>query len=736
MSAAATAQPTALTTDSSSLSSSSIPLPQPTPSPTPPSVFSPSPSSFPSPVAVTVTGPTDGDTQPATSLDTATTIDEQKGVTPNVGVSAKGRLEEKATHGTESKEAPVSSVGSAEAEAQAQSTATQKAGRKRGRKASTETEDPAPLRRRSSRKKHEELADATSMDDASAAASMDASMMTNTQELFPSDSLEPIDTAEPDVEEEESVSMEESATVEVSAEGEVSEEVVTSKKTKRKRKVKVEAVYDETNYTAQALVSDHWVGAHVSAAGGPSNAIVNASLIGARAFALDTRSKRRWVSPPLTSEECVKFKQRMKDFHFIPEQVLPHGSYLMNVGSADDELREKSRQCLLEEVTRCQQLGLHLYNFHPGSTCGVIDKETCMRNIADALNYVHERTAHPPAGQKAVVTVLENMAGSNNVVGNTFAELRYMIDHVKDKSRVGVCIDTCHAFAAGIDLRTKADVERMLKEFDKEVGLKYLRGLHINDSKGDVGCRRDRHESLGKGYIGNECFRSIMNHPSLKHLPLILETPCPDLKQWAAKYGNEVRALYAMQQGALPDQHAKQRESYIEPSDEEIKERKRIKLEKKKARKKKLEEDEEDEEDGEEEEDEDEAPPSSSRRRKPALKRAASAPAATASSSSKRSAVKRKASTQRIEEDEDEDEDENEDEDEEDDEWSSRSKKQNTKHKQPTVTSKKQSQTKSKKPAAAEKGKNTASNPRSGKKKAAKETKEEKPALKRRKSAK
>jgi len=342
---------------------------------------------------------------------------------------------------------------------------------------------------------------------------------------------------------------------------------------RRSKKAKVDPEYNADDYHPQALVSRKFVGAHVSAAGGPVHAVYNASTIGARAFALDTRSKRKWTSPPLKAEDAAAFRAAMAKFHYTPEQVLPHGSYLMNLGSPNAEVFAKSQECLLAELQRCGELGLHLYNFHPGSTCGLSTKEESMDKIAAALNAAHKATAALNGG-RGVVTVLECMAGQGGVIGATFEELHYIIERVEDKTRVGVCIDTCHAFAAGYDLRTEQAVRAMLKELESTVGLKYLRGFHINDSKGELGCKKDRHESIGEGCIGDECFAALMNSDACNGVPLILETPCLDLTQQRAKYANEVAKLYAMEKGALPDTREGRPLLYEAPTEEELADKK------------------------------------------------------------------------------------------------------------------------------------------------------------------
>lgn len=293
---------------------------------------------------------------------------------------------------------------------------------------------------------------------------------------------------------------------------------------------------------SKALQQDHrhpdsqkLVGAHVSIAKGAKNAIANALKIGARAFAMDTKSKRSWAFKPLTDDACDEFKSAMAAAGYAPHVVLPHGSYLMNLGSPRAEILSKSRACLLEEMDRCRRLGLLYYNFHPGSSCGEISTEECIRLICESIDEGHRSVP-------GVVTVIENTAGQGNTIGGRFEELRAIIDGVQDKERMGVCLDTCHAFASGYDVRS--DFRGVIAEFDRVVGLKYLRGLHVNDSKADLGSRRDLHENIGKGLIGLECFRQLMNDERLSGLPLILETPAP--AGWETDQG-EIDLLYSLE---------------------------------------------------------------------------------------------------------------------------------------------------------------------------------------------
>ncbi|KAJ8037059.1 DNA-(apurinic or apyrimidinic site) lyase [Holothuria leucospilota] len=276
-----------------------------------------------------------------------------------------------------------------------------------------------------------------------------------------------------------------------------------------------------------------FVGAHTSAAGGLWNAVSDAVEIKARAFALFLKSQRQWNAKPLEEDVITKFQSALKEHGFHPDFILPHGSYLLNCGSPKAETLQKSRDALLDEVQRCQRLGLNRYNFHPGSTCGEISVEKCLDLIGESINGVLEKTS-------GVTVVVENMSCQGNTVGGKFEELKGIIDRVNDKSRIGVCLDTCHAFAAGFDLSTADGYKKMMDDFEEIVGFEYLKGVHLNDSKGKVGCHLDRHENIGKGFIGLEGFRRVMNDPRFEQVPLILETP-PGLTD-----AEEIDLLYAM----------------------------------------------------------------------------------------------------------------------------------------------------------------------------------------------
>lgn len=269
-----------------------------------------------------------------------------------------------------------------------------------------------------------------------------------------------------------------------------------------------------------------YFGAHVSASGGVENAPRNAHQIGATAFALFTKNQRQWLAPKLTEEQIATFRNAMQSAGFSASQVLPHDSYLINLGHPDEDGLEKSRESFFEEMHRCELLGLDRLNFHPGSHLKRIDDEGSLRRIAESINMALERS-------KGVTAVLENTAGQGSNLGYKFEHLAYIIDRVEDKSRVGVCLDTCHTFAAGYDLRTKEVCDKTFAEFDSIIGFSYLRGMHLNDAMRPLGSRIDRHSPLGDGEIGWECFRYIASDPRFDNVPLILETP--DESRWAAE---------------------------------------------------------------------------------------------------------------------------------------------------------------------------------------------------------
>ena len=277
-------------------------------------------------------------------------------------------------------------------------------------------------------------------------------------------------------------------------------------------------------------------GAHVSASGGVENAPRNASSIGATAFALFTKNQRQWRSAPLSATSIEAFGRELAAAGIDPRHVLPHDSYLINLGHPEEEGLERSREAFLDEMQRCEQLGLDRLNFHPGSHLKKISTEECLDRVAESINIALRAT-------KGVTAVIENTAGQGSNVGFAFWQLKRIIDGVEDKSRVGICLDTCHSFAAGYDLSSELACERTFEEFDREVGFQYLRGVHLNDALRPLGSRIDRHTPLGEGQIGWDCFRFIARDSRFDDLPLILETP--DESRWAEeieilnKFANE-----------------------------------------------------------------------------------------------------------------------------------------------------------------------------------------------------
>ncbi len=274
-----------------------------------------------------------------------------------------------------------------------------------------------------------------------------------------------------------------------------------------------------------------YVGAHVSASGGVENAPLNAMAIGAKAFALFTKNQRQWLAKPLTEKSIETFKSNLTKVGIAPEHVLPHDSYLINLGHPEAEPLQKSRNAFLDEMQRCEQLGLTLINFHPGSHLKKISEQASLDKVAESINMTLEQTSN-------VIAVIENTAGQGTNLGYSFEHLAHIIDKVENKNRIGVCLDTCHSFTAGYDLRTTEACDKTFAEFERIVGFKYLRGMHLNDSKPDLGSRVDRHESLGKGKIGLECFRYIMNDARFDDIPMVLETVNPDI------WPEEIALLY------------------------------------------------------------------------------------------------------------------------------------------------------------------------------------------------
>ena len=265
-----------------------------------------------------------------------------------------------------------------------------------------------------------------------------------------------------------------------------------------------------------------FIGAHVSAAGGVENAVLRAHELEATAFALFTKNQRQWRAAALTRETISAFRQACEEYHFSSAQILPHDSYLINLGHPVNEALEKSRLAFIDEMQRAEQLGLSLLNFHPGSHLQQISESECLKLIAESINIALDQT-------QGVTAVIENTAGQGSNLGFRFEHLAEIIHHVEDKSRVGVCIDTCHAFAAGYDLRSVEQCEATFREFERIVGFNYLRGMHLNDAKSEFGSRVDRHHSLGQGNIGETVFSWLMKDSRFDGIPLILETVDPEI---------------------------------------------------------------------------------------------------------------------------------------------------------------------------------------------------------------
>lgn len=292
-----------------------------------------------------------------------------------------------------------------------------------------------------------------------------------------------------------------------------------------------------------------FVGAHVSASGGVDNAPLNAMAIGAKAFALFTKNQRQWVAKPLETKTIDAFHKNLEASGILPKHILPHDSYLINLGHPEVEKLEKSREAFIDELERCRILGLDRLNFHPGSHLVKIPKKdpeyidkliqaelVCLDVIAESLNQAIEATK-----DSNVKLVIENTAGQGSNLGYKFEHLGHIIDKVEDKSRVGICLDTCHTFTGGYDLRTRETYDETMDAFGRIVGFEYLMGMHINDSKPALGSRVDRHHSLGQGKIGWDTFRFIMNDERMDDIPLVLETI--DESIWA----EEIKALYALE---------------------------------------------------------------------------------------------------------------------------------------------------------------------------------------------
>jgi deoxyribonuclease IV len=273
------------------------------------------------------------------------------------------------------------------------------------------------------------------------------------------------------------------------------------------------------------------VGAHVSIAGGVENAPLNAREIGAKAFAMFTRNQRQWHSAPLSADSVEAFRRNCADGGFQPGHILPHDSYLINLGHPEPEKLEKSRKAFITEMQRTEALGLVMLNFHPGSHLNLVGEDDSLRLIAESVNIALEAT-------DGVAAVIENTAGQGSNLGYRFEQIARIVELVEDKSRVGVCLDTCHLFASGYDISTPESFDAVLAEFDRVIGLRYLRAMHLNDARQKLGSRVDRHACIGEGMIGVDAFAHLMRHPALEEMPLILETP--NSEGWAA----EIAMLY------------------------------------------------------------------------------------------------------------------------------------------------------------------------------------------------
>lgn len=277
-----------------------------------------------------------------------------------------------------------------------------------------------------------------------------------------------------------------------------------------------------------------YIGPHVSATGGVENAPLNAMAVGANAFALFTKNQRQWVSPPLSAKSIDAFKANCEKSGITPDFILPHDSYLINLGQPEEEALQKSRNAFFDEMKRCEQLGLNMLNFHPGSHLNKISLEDCLRRIAESINMALDQTHN-------VTAVIENTAGQGSNVGFSFQHIAYIIDKIEDKGRVGVCIDTCHTYSAGYDLKTEEGYQQTWKEFDETIGAHYLRAVHLNDTKKPFASRVDRHDSIGKGLLGMDFFQRFMRDPRFDDMPLILETP--DETLWA----EEIKLLHSLE---------------------------------------------------------------------------------------------------------------------------------------------------------------------------------------------
>ncbi len=261
----------------------------------------------------------------------------------------------------------------------------------------------------------------------------------------------------------------------------------------------------------------HTIGPHTSIAEGLHNALIRADELGANALGMFTKNQRQWKSKRLESEQIARFEQTMHSLHFTPDQILVHDSYLINLANPDDAKRRQSIDAFIDELSRVEQLGLKLLNFHPGSHLNQIEAEQALLLVAESLDIALDQTEY-------AIAVIENTAGQGSNLGSSLEELAFLYEHCRTKERVGFCIDTCHAHAAGYDLGSIEGFERTIERFDSLIGLDKLMGMHLNDAKAPAASRLDRHESLGKGTIGWPTFEHIAADARFAHIPLVLET--------------------------------------------------------------------------------------------------------------------------------------------------------------------------------------------------------------------
>ena len=277
----------------------------------------------------------------------------------------------------------------------------------------------------------------------------------------------------------------------------------------------------------------YFVGPHVSAGGGVEQAPINAAAIGATGFGMFTKNQLQWRAPALSAANRMQFAASLKANKYTPQQVLPHAGYLINLANPDETAHAKALESFIGEVKRCEELGLLMLNLHPGSHLKKLEPMAACKLVAESVNEALRQT-------KGVTVVIENTAGQGACLGSTFEELAAIVAGVSDKERIGICLDTAHTFAAGFDIRTRDGLKHTLDDFDRIVGFKYLRGMHLNDSKVEFDSHVDRHESLGKGRIGWEPFKWIMKDPRFANMPLVIETPDEEL------WPEEIRKLLTL----------------------------------------------------------------------------------------------------------------------------------------------------------------------------------------------